>query len=372
MLKCAVKFYHRQEILENGHSFSTLHFTVSSARMSCGDSRGAPRAVRAKHGRQTDRCIRTRPRLGERGLSRLPEADRDGYIRRECEDDDGLRKEVGLELLKVLRSPDDEFLERGPSGVELREADELHVAKPHDYTLIRQLSKGGMGVVSLAVRRHQQQLSPDRGLETAQHRAAGQSRDGVALPVRAPAAGAPEPSEHRSLVSMPGALSNGRPFLRRSDYINGTRIDKYCNAHALSVVQRLQVFMKICAALQYAHEQLVIHRDLKPANVLVTEDGKPKLLDFGIARQLASPSAELTSTMAGQRIMTLAYASPEQIEGQALSTATDVYSLGVVLYQLLTGTHPVGRHDQSRRDRAHGEPVGTGACQRGGAVGSSV
>ena len=102
-----------------------------------------------------------------------------------------------------------------------------------------------------------------------------------------------------------GALGDGRPFLAM-EYVDGTRIDEYCNAHALSVVQRLQVFMKVCAALQYAHEQLVIHRDIKPANILVTGDGEPKLLDFGIARQLASPSAELTSTMAGQRIMTLA------------------------------------------------------------------
>jgi len=286
--------------------------------------------------RQTDAYVRARALVSV--AYQLPEGDRDGYIRRECESDDGLRKEVAW-LLEVLRSPDDEFLERGPSGAEVLETDELHVAKPHDYTLIRQLGEGGMGVVYLA------------------ERIDGEFRQTVALKLLNTALLGNHVivsrflSERQLLARLnhpniahlvdAGALGDGRPFLAM-EYVDGTRIDEYCNAHSLSVVQRLQVFMKVCAALQYAHEQLVIHRDIKPANILVTEDGEPKLLDFGIARQLASPSAELTSTMAGQRIMTLAYASPEQIEGQALSSATDVYSLGVVLYELLTGTHPWG------------------------------
>ena len=286
--------------------------------------------------RQTDAYVRARALVSV--AYRLPETDRDGFIQRECESDDGLRKEVAW-LLEVLRSPDDEFLERGPDGAEVREADELHVAKPHDYTLIRQLGEGGMGVVYLA------------------ERIDGEFRQTVALKLLNTGLLGNHVivsrflSERQLLARLnhpniahlvdAGALGDGRPFLAM-EYVAGTRIDEYCDAHSLSVIQRLQLFMKVCSALQYAHEQLVIHRDIKPANILVTAEGEPKLLDFGIARQLASPSAELTSTMAGQRIMTLAYASPEQIEGQALSTATDVYSLGVVLYELLSGTHPWG------------------------------
>lgn len=286
--------------------------------------------------RQTDAYVRARALVSV--VYQLPEADRDGFIQRECEADEGLRKEVAW-LLEVLRSPEDEFLERGPDGADLREADELHVAKPHDYTLVRQLGEGGMGVVYLA------------------ERVEGDFRQTVALKLLNTAMLGNHAIVSRFLFERQllarlnhpniahlvdaGALGDGRPFLAM-EYVDGTRIDEYCDARSLSVTQRLQLFMKVCGALQYAHEQLVIHRDIKPANILVTAEGEPKLLDFGIARQLASPSAELTSTMAGQRIMTLAYASPEQIEGQALSTATDVYSLGVVLYELLTGTHPWG------------------------------
>ena len=286
--------------------------------------------------RQTDAYVRARALVSV--AYRLPEADRDSFIQRECESDEGLRKEVAW-LLEVLRSPEDEFLERGPGGAEVREADELHVAKPHDYTLVRQLGEDGMDVVYLA------------------ERVEGEFHQTVALKLLNTAMLANHAIVSRFLFERQllarlnhpniahlvdaGALGDGRPFLAM-EYVDGTRIDEYCDAQSLSVTQRLQLFVKVCAALQYAHEQLVIHRDIKPANILVTAEGEPKLLDFGIARQLASPSAEVTSTMAGQRIMTLAYASPEQIEGGPLSTATDVYSLGVVLYELLTGTHPWG------------------------------
>ena len=286
--------------------------------------------------RQADAYVRARALVSV--AYRLPEADRDGFIQRECESDDGVRKEVAW-LLEVLRSPDDEFLERGHSGAELREADELHVAKPHDYTLVRQLGEGGMGVVYLAERVEGEfrQVVALKLLNTAMlgnHAIVSRFLSERQLLARL---------NHPNIAHLvdAGALGDGRPFLAM-EYVDGTRIDEYCDAQSLSITQRLQLFIKVCAALQYAHEQLVIHRDIKPANILVTADGEPKLLDFGIARQLASPSAELTSTMAGQRIMTLAYASPEQIEGAALSTATDVYSLGVVLYELLTGTHPWG------------------------------
>ena len=135
-----------------------------------------------------------------------------------------------------------------------------------------------------------------------------------------------------------GATEDGVPYLVM-ELVDGERIDAYCESRKLSVTERLRLFLEVCGAVQYAHQRLVVHRDLKPSNILVTKEGEPKLLDFGIAKML-DPSADSETTMA--RPMTPEYASPEQIRGDAITTATDVYSLGVVLYQLLTGRNPYG------------------------------
>jgi eukaryotic-like serine/threonine-protein kinase len=133
-----------------------------------------------------------------------------------------------------------------------------------------------------------------------------------------------------------GTTEDGIPYLVM-ELIQGTRIDLFCDERKLSITQRLQLFGQVCAAVQYAHQHLVIHRDIKPSNILVTEEGVPKLLDFGIAKIL-DPAAGAETTML--RPMTPEYASPEQIRGEPITTASDVYSLGVVLYQLLTGRSP--------------------------------
>ena len=146
-----------------------------------------------------------------------------------------------------------------------------------------------------------------------------------------------------------GTTDDGIPYLVM-ELIEGTRIDLYCDDHGLSVTERLQLFRQVCAAVQYAHQRLVIHRDIKPSNILVTQEGAPKLLDFGIAKILDPAGTGAETTLA--RPMTPEYASPEQILGEPITTASDVYSLGVVLYQLLTGRSPYSAETGSSHELA--------------------
>src|SRR5450631_3842487 len=149
--------------------------------------------------------------------------------------------------------------------------------------------------------------------------------------------------DHPSIARLidSGDLEDGTPYLVM-EHVDGESIDGYCDDRTLFVRERLGLFIQVCAAVQYAHRNLVVHRDIKPANIFVTGDGSPKLLDFGIAKLLAPESLSYTLpvTRLQERILTPENAAPEQVLGRPITTATDIYSLGVLLYQLLTGRSP--------------------------------
>jgi len=143
-----------------------------------------------------------------------------------------------------------------------------------------------------------------------------------------------------------GSTEEGLPYFVM-EYIEGQAIDRWCNERKLTVTSRLELFQSVCSAVSYAHHLLIVHLDLKPANILVTPDGVVKLLDFGIARLLRSDDDTVRAAAVGRQLrMTPEYASPEQIKGAVLGTSSDLYSLGVVLYELLTGHRPYRLHSQ--------------------------
>jgi serine/threonine-protein kinase len=279
----------------------------------------------------------------------LPRAARAPRLDALCEDDAGLRREVQWLLDSAEDATlDDDGLAARVAGAAGRLTAELRVdaGAPGSYRLVRRLGEGGMGVVWLAERRvggALQRVALKRLRADAfalQHRFDEEQRILASL-------------SHPNIAHLvdAGNDADGEPFLAM-EYVEGERIDRWCEARGLDLRERVALFLKVCAAVSYAHERLVIHRDLKPANILVDAAGEPKLLDFGIARLVDSDTA-VTAT----RAMTLAYASPEQIEGARLGTATDVYSLGVVLYELVAGARPF---DHLASDHARSNAIVSG------------
>lgn len=217
----------------------------------------------------------------------------------------------------------------------------LHGQQIGPYQLVEEIGSGGMGTVYLA------------------ERTAGNFEQTVALKLIKPGMDSQEilrrfrserqimaRLQHPNIAALlDGSLTtDGRPYFTM-EYIAGEPITAYCDNQQLTVEERLDLFQTVCAAVQYAHRNLIVHRDLKPGNILVTKDGTVKLLDFGIAKVLApeggdptSPSAVRTRT--GARVLTPEYAAPEQIRGEQITTAADLYALGVILYELLTGRRP--------------------------------
>ena len=203
------------------------------------------------------------------------------------------------------------------------------------YRLIRLLGEGGMGTVYLAQRddeQFQKQVAVKvirRGMDTPSAIERFRRERQILAHLEHP---------HVARLLDGGATDDGRPFLVM-EFVDGLPLLAWCELRPASIAERLRLFRQVCAAVQYAHQNLVIHRDLKTANILVAADGTPRLLDFGIAR-LIDPSGAADRAMTAALAMTPAYASPEQIRGDVVTTATDVYSLGVILFELLTGRLP--------------------------------
>ncbi|MCP3957493.1 MAG: serine/threonine protein kinase [bacterium] len=266
------------------------------------------------------------------GALEVPAPERDGYLGEACGADDDLRREAASFL--ELRSEAGDFLEDSPmrtTETPFQDGDRIGA-----YRVLRPIGSGGMGDVYLA------------------ERADGTFERDVAIKVIRSAGVVSEllerfVSERQLLAELDhpniarlldgGTTDDGRPYLVM-EHVEGRPIDEYCEAHGLSVEERLRLFLKVCAAVQHAHRHLVVHRDLKPANILVTTGGEPKLLDFGVAKEVGgegkTPETRLLVPVTPE------YASPEQLTGKPATTAVDVYALGVVLYELLTGQSPFG------------------------------
>ena len=261
---------------------------------------------------------------------------RAAFLDRSCAGDTALRREIEELLahtdhtLSELRRPvDDAMAQVIPSG---------HIGP---FRLVRLLGEGGMGAVFLAERADEEY----RQRVAIKLMRAGLGRNSDMLrrfrAERQILADLSHPYIARLLHG--GTTPEGAPYLVM-EYIDGVAIDRYCDARALSIDDRVRLFLKVCAAVEYAHLNHIIHRDLKPANILVTNAGDPKLLDFGIAKLLDPDSGEQGQavTLTGH-LMTPEYASPEQVRGRPLSQATDIYSLGTVLYELIAARHPFRR-----------------------------
>lgn len=228
-----------------------------------------------------------------------------------------------------------------PLGAAASEEDEAAVAtgrRVGSYEIVRELGRGGMGAVYLGARadaHFDKRVAikvVKRGMDTDfVLRRFGRERQVLAA------------LDHPNIAKLldGGATEDGLPYFVM-EYVEGEAITLYCDGHGLSIKERLKLFRQVCAAVQYAHQNLIVHRDIKPSNILVTAEGTPKLLDFGIAKLLDPALQERTIDQTGAlvRLMTPEYASPEQARGLPVTTASDVYSLGVLLYELLTGCRP--------------------------------
>jgi eukaryotic-like serine/threonine-protein kinase len=279
----------------------------------------------------------------------LPTGERLGWLVEYCGSDAELRREV--ESLLAAEAESEEFL--GRPGL-LRAVGTLLGAEREvgqhvgSYKVVREIGRGGMGVVYLATRddgKFCQNVAVKvvkRGFDTEDILRRFRNERQILASLNHP---------NIARLFDGGETADGLPYFVM-EYAEGLPLLQYCDEHDLSMEGRLKLFRSVCAAVSHAHQNLVVHRDLKPSNILVTHAGEVKLLDFGVAKLLnpGSVGGGMTQTQALRRVMTPEYASPEQVRGQHVTTATDVYSLGVILYELLTGARPYELRDISSEE----------------------
>lgn len=287
----------------------------------------------------------------------LPTEARAPYLDRVCGDQPNLRSEV-LSLLAVHEGPG---LAIENHLLDDDEATSLLGTRISNYRIVSRLGEGGMGEVFLG----QREGSFEQQVAVKILRAHLTNTDLVARfrLERQILARLEHPGIGRLLDG--GVTENGRPFLVM-EFIRGAPVTEWCDERNLSVDERLRLFRKICSIVHFAHRNLVVHRDLKPSNILVTDEGEVRLLDFGIAKLLGEDEGAALETRSEVRLLTPEHAAPEQILGEPITTATDVYALGVLLYELLTGKRPFSRGDLNRvqleRAICHSEPVTLSRC----------
>ncbi len=279
----------------------------------------------------------------------LPPEDHRQFLEQNAGNDASLVADV-LAMLRADRSGAS-LLDRGLAATANSLLHDSHgLSAPREgfgpYRLTRLLGEGGMGVVYLGEREDLDSVAAIKIL-----------RDAWLSPSRRDRFLA----EQRTLAQLShpgiahlfdaGALSDGTPWIAM-EYVEGRSLTAYCGAHTVSLGERLRLVRSVCEAVQHAHSHLVVHRDIKPSNILVTADGSVKLLDFGIAKQLDAMSAPGDATQTGLRLMTPAYAPPEQLMGGQVGIHSDVYALGVVLYELLAGRLPFDLAGKSAAEAA--------------------
>jgi len=283
-----------------------------------------------------DQWARIKPIFAE--AAERPSAERPDFIKSRCDGDESLVAEI--ESLLGAYDQAGSFIEDLPEQTAATESDcdidRMIGRKIGAYELVRELGRGGMGSVYLASRADDEfrkfvavkLINSNLDNESINRRFRNERQILASL-------------EHPNIARLldGGTTEEGSPYFVM-EYIEGKPIRDYCDDRRLNTDQRLRLFRDVCSAVHYSHQNLVVHRDLKPGNILVTENGTAKLLDFGIAKVIGSSTDFVEASLTTSHVMTPEYASPEQVRGEIVTTSSDTYSLGVILYEMLSGHRP--------------------------------